>query len=151
MDNRRGDDWPQWYAERRVLPYLKQAVDLGTATPQEANEIESCCARLPASDEPAARIHGDLWSGNLLWAADGRCWLIDPAAHGGHRETDLAMLALFGVPHLDRIIAAYDEAWPLADGWRERIGIHQLNPLLVHAVLFGGGYAGRAAAIAALC
>jgi fructosamine-3-kinase len=151
MDNTRGDSWSQWYAERRVLPYLRQAVDLGAATDDDARAIERCCARLPTTEEAPARIHGDLWSGNVLWGGDGRCWLIDPAAHGGHRETDLAMLALFGAPHLDRIIAAYDEAWPLADGWRERIGIHQLNPLLVHAVLFGGGYAVRAAAIAARC
>jgi fructosamine-3-kinase len=151
MDNTRGEPWPQWYAERRVLPFLRQAVDLGTATREDARAIERACERLPQTDAPPARIHGDLWSGNLLWGDDGRCWLIDPAAHGGHRETDLAMLALFGAPHLDRIVAAYDETWPLAEGWRERVGIHQLNPLLVHAVLFGGGYAARAAAIAGRC
>ena len=98
--------------------------------------------------EPPARLHGDLWRGNVLWAADGRVWLIDPAAHGGHRETDLAMLHLFGCPHLDRVVAAYDEAAPLAAGWRERVALHQLFPLLVHTVLFGGGYGGQAAAAA---
>ena len=66
--------------------------------------------------------------------------LLDPAAHGGHRETDLAMLALFGLPHLDRVLAAYDEAHPLGDGWRDRVALHQLHPLLVHATLFGAGY-----------
>ena len=76
--------------------------------------------------------------------------LIDPAAHGGHREADLAMLALFGAPHLERVLAAYDEAAPLADGWRDRVLLHQVHPLLLHAVLFGGvvrraGGAGRAA------
>jgi fructosamine-3-kinase len=81
----------------------------------------------------------------VLWGADGRAWLIDPAAHGGHRETDLAMLALFGAAHLGRIIDAYDETSPLADGWRARVPLHQLHPLLVHAVLFGGGYGARAA------
>jgi fructosamine-3-kinase len=70
--------------------------------------------------------------------------VIDPAAHGGHRETDLAMLALFGCPELETILAAYDEATPLAAGWRERVGMHQLWPLLVHAELFGGGYGRRA-------
>ena len=75
--------------------------------------------------------------------------LLDPAAHGGHRLTDLAMLALFGTPYLDRIHDAYAEAseW-LPDGWRELIGLHQLHPLLVHAELFGGGYRHRAVAIA---
>ena len=98
--------------------------------------------------EPPARLHGDLWSGNLVWGTDGQVWVIDPAAHGGHRETDLAMLALFGAPHLQRIVDAYDEAAPLADGWRERVALHQLHPLLVHAVLFGGSYGARAAAAA---
>ena len=75
----------------------------------------------------------------------GRVWLIDPAAYGGHRELDLAMLALFGLPHLPRVLEAYQEARPLADGWEERIPLHQLFPLLVHAALFGGGYGTRAA------
>lgn len=148
MDNTPSDDpWHEWYAARRVLPFLRQAYDAGAVSAAEGDAIEACCVRLPRTDEPPARIHGDLWSGNLVWAADGRVWLIDPAAHGGHRETDLAMLALFGAPHLDRILAAYDEAWPLADGWRDRVGLHQLHPLLVHAVLFGGSYGARAAAI----
>ncbi|MGC1288154.1 MAG: fructosamine kinase family protein, partial [Streptosporangiaceae bacterium] len=84
-------------------------------------------------------IHGDCWSGNVLWSG-GRGWLIDPAAHGGHRETDLAMLALFGAPFLDRLISCYQEVAPLAGGWRERVPLHQLHPLLVHVCLFGAGY-----------
>jgi fructosamine-3-kinase len=99
--------------------------------------------RVEAPVEPPARLHGDLWSGNVLADVDGRPWLIDPAAYGGHREVDLAMLDLFGrVPA--RTIASYDEVHPHADGWRERIGLWQLFPLLVHAVLFGGGYLGQA-------
>ena len=112
--------------------------------------IERVCERLPelaGPAEPPARLHGDLWSGNVLWSSDG-AWLIDPAAHGGHRETDLAMLALFGCPHLDTVLAAYDEAAPLAAGWRDRVPLHQLFPLLVHVVLFGRGYAGQAVAAA---
>jgi fructosamine-3-kinase len=122
-------------------------VDEGTLRPDEAKVVERVCEQLPRLAGPAespARLHGDLWSGNVLWGADGRVWLIDPAAHGGHRETDLAMLHLFGCPHLDRILDAYDEAAPLAPGRRERIGLHQLFPLLVHTVLFGRGYAEQA-------
>ncbi|MEV8071146.1 fructosamine kinase family protein [Streptomyces sp. NPDC085995] len=151
MRNVPGDDWPSWYAAHRVLPYLRRAVDEGVLRPAEAAEIEGVLERLPdlaGPAEPPARLHGDLWNGNVLWGADGRVWLIDPAAHGGHRETDLAMLRLFGCPHLDRVLAGYQEAAPLADGWRDRIGLHQLFPLLVHAVLFGRGYAEQALAAA---
>jgi fructosamine-3-kinase len=96
--------------------------------------------------EPPARIHGDCWSGNVLWSG-GRGWLIDPAAHGGHRESDLAMLALFGAPYLDRVLAAYQDVTPLAAGWQARMPLHQLHPLLVHVCLFGTGY--REAALSA--
>lgn len=75
--------------------------------------------------------------------ADGRPWLIDPAAYGGHREVDLAMLRLFGAPD-PRALAAYAEAYPLAAGHDERVALWQLLPLLVHAVLFGGGYGASA-------
>ncbi|WUU85758.1 fructosamine kinase family protein [Streptomyces cellulosae] len=151
MRNVTGDDWPAWYAEHRVLPYLRRAVDAGTMDAGEATVVERVCARLPelaGPAEPPARLHGDLWSGNVLWGADGRVHVIDPAAHGGHRETDLAMLALFGCPLLDAVLEGYQEVAPLAEGWRERVGVHQLFPLLVHAVLFGRGYAGQALAAA---
>lgn len=85
----------------------------------------------------------------MLWATDGRVWLVDPAAHGGHRETDLAMLALFGLPHLQQVVDAYEAVTPLAEGWADRQSLHQLFPLLTHAAMFGGGYASRAAALAA--
>ncbi|MFD8256326.1 fructosamine kinase family protein [Streptomyces werraensis] len=151
MRNVTGDDWPAWYAEHRVLPYLRRAVDEGTMDAGEAAVVERVCARLPELAGPAespARLHGDLWSGNVLWGADGRVHVIDPAAHGGHRETDLAMLALFGCPLLDAVVEGYQEVAPLAEGWRERVGVHQLFPLLVHAVLFGRGYAGQVLGVA---
>ncbi|WP_031512208.1 fructosamine kinase family protein [Streptomyces sp. NRRL F-5123] len=144
-------DWPRWYAEHRVLPYLRTAVDAGEIGAADAAAVERVCVRLPeiaGPAEPPARLHGDLWSGNVLWGADGEVRLIDPAAHGGHRETDLAMLRLFGCPHLDRVLAAYDEAAPLAPGAAARVPLHQLFPLLVHTVLFGGGYARQAGAAA---
>ncbi|MFJ4582701.1 fructosamine kinase family protein [Streptomyces echinatus] len=147
MRNAPGTDWPRWYAEHRVLPYVRGAVDRGTLLAAEAAVFERACARLPGlagPAEPPARLHGDLWNGNVLWGADGEVRLIDPAAHGGHRETDLAMLQLFGCPHLDRVLAGYRQAAPLADGWRDRVALHQLFPLLVHVMLFGRGYAEQA-------
>jgi len=143
LDNSAAEDWPTFYVERRLAPYL------GGLSAAERRAVERLCADIidvAGPPEPPARIHGDLWSGNLLWAGDGRGWLVDAAsAHGGHRETDLAMLALFGAPHLETILAAYDERSPLAEGWRNRVPLHQLHPLLVHATLFGGGYGARAA------
>jgi fructosamine-3-kinase len=147
-------EWPQWYARRRLLPYLRMAVDSGALRPEDARLVEAVMDRidsLAGPAEPPSRIHGDLWAGNVLWSGD-RGWLIDPAAHGGHRETDLAMLALFGAPDLDRILAGYNDTAPLAAGWRSRIPLHQLHPLLVHAGLFGASYREgvRAAARSAL-
>jgi fructosamine-3-kinase len=136
--------WPGWYADRRVLPYLRRAADAGALGPAHVRAVEAVVARiseLGGPSEPPSRIHGDCWSGNVLWSG-GRGWLIDPAAHGGHRESDLAMLDLFGAPFLDRVLGSYQEVAPLAGGWRERVPLHQLHPLLVHACLFGSSYAG---------
>ncbi len=148
LPNRTAPTWPEFFATRRILPYLKLARDRGAISASDAFDVESVARRiteLAGPDEPPARLHGDLWSGNVLWGQDGRTWLVDPAAYGGHRETDLAMLALFGLPQLPRVLDAYQEATPLAEGWEERVGLHQLFPLLVHAALFGGGYGARAA------
>jgi fructosamine-3-kinase len=147
LPNRTADTWAEFYAVRRVLPYLKLASDRGHVTNDDAATIESVIGRLTdlLPVEPPARLHGDLWNGNVLWGQDGQIWLIDPAAYGGHRELDLAMLSLFGMPHLPRVLDAYAEAAPLADGWEDRVSLHQLFPLLVHAALFGGGYGARAA------
>jgi fructosamine-3-kinase len=147
LPNRSTDGWAEFYAVRRVLPYLKLARDRGHVTDDDVATVESVIGRLTdlLPTEAPARLHGDLWNGNVLWGQDGRIWLIDPAAYGGHRELDLAMLSLFGMPHLPRVLDAYVEAAPLADGWEDRLALHQLFPLLVHAALFGGGYGGRAA------
>jgi fructosamine-3-kinase len=155
LDNTRdAGDWPQWYARRRLLPFLSRAVDTGALQPEDARLVEAVIDRigsLAGPAEPPSRIHGDCWAGNVLWSG-GRGWLIDPAAHGGHRETDLAMLALFGAPSLDRILVGYQDTVPLAAGWRSRVPLHQLHPLLVHACLFGASYREevRSAARAAL-
>lgn len=131
--------WSAWFAEFRLAPHLRTSADRGALAAEDVAVVERVLARIGAygADEPPARIHGDLWPGNLLWAAD-RVWLIDPSAHGGHRESDLASLALFGgAPYLDRVLAAYQEVWPLAAGWQARVPLHQLHLLLVHTALFG--------------
>ncbi|GAA3712411.1 fructosamine kinase family protein [Nonomuraea antimicrobica] len=138
MGNSPAADWPAFYAERRVLPFLRTA-RLGSSDAALVERAVGRLAEVAGPAEPPARIHGDLWSGNVLWSG-GDGVLIDPAAHGGHRETDLAMLDLFGLPYLDRVLGAYREEFPPAEGWRERVPVHQLHPLLVHVVLFGGAY-----------
>ena len=151
LDNSGAEEsWPEWYARRRVLPYVRISVDRGALSARDAAEIERALDHIEevaGPPEPVARIHGDLWSGNVLWGQD-RAWLVDPAAHGGHRETDLAMLALFGAPLLDRILRAYEDTAPLAAGWRDRVPLHQLHPLLVHVALFGASYRSQALAAA---
>jgi len=141
------ESWPEFYATRRVQPYLRVALDNNRLEPADGAAVEQVLGRLPDLAGPAeqpARLHGDLWSGNVVWGASEHGHAVDPAAHGGHRETDLAMLALFGVPRLDRVLASYHETSPLADGWRDRVPLHQLHPLLVHAALFGGSYGAHA-------
>jgi fructosamine-3-kinase len=146
LPNAPGDSWPAFYAESRLLPLVRMAADRGALDAGGVRAVESVAARieeLAGPAEPPARLHGDLWSGNVHAGADGRPWLIDPAAYGGHREIDLAMLSLFGSPS-SAFGAAYDEVWPRADGHAERVALYQLLPLLVHAVLFGGGYGASA-------
>jgi fructosamine-3-kinase len=141
--------WGMFYAQERLAPMLERArrrLDSDTVRGLETVMMR-CAAGDFDDDDGAARLHGDLWSGNVLWTADGAV-LIDPAAHGGHRETDLAMLALFGCPHLSAVLHGYQSVHPLHDGWQARVGLHQLYPLLAHVVLFGGGYTGQVARVA---
>lgn len=207
--------WGEFYAEDRLLPYLGAARANGSLDASGARLIERVAGRLSSglldADQPAlvsalarerggapdaarlaARTHGDLWSGNVLWVArsETASWapapadgappedgpavggpleggpaeggpaggerrapdvvgvLIDPAAQGGHAETDLAELGVFSQPHLDQVYAGYEEVSALAAGWRERVGAHQLHMLIIHAALFGGGYGAQTVATA---
>lgn len=146
MPMRSAPTWADFHADRRVLPYLRVARDRGAISAEDARDVEAVLGRLPdlVPTEPPSRVHGDLWNGNCVWSSDGVVHVVDPAAHGGHREGDLAMLHLFGLTHLERVVAAYEETRPLAEGWRERLDLHQLFPLLVHACAFGGRYGARA-------
>lgn len=153
--------WGAFYARERIAPYL----DAPAFSASDRALIERLCERLESGaldhGQPrlvsdaiarpgpvgAARTHGDLWSGNVMWTPDGAV-LIDPAAQGGHAEEDLAALAVFGCPHLERILAAYDEASAMADGWRERVALHQMHIIMVHCVLFGRSYVPEAVSIA---
>lgn len=155
------ESWGAFYACERIAPYVGDR----TFTAAERALIEKLCERLDSGDldhsQPrlveeaksrqsnigAARTHGDLWSGNVMWTPGGAV-LIDPAAQGGHAEEDLAALAVFGCPHYERILAAYNEASPLGDGWRERIALHQMHIIMIHCAVFGRSYVPEAMAIA---
>lgn len=147
--------WGSFYAEYRVMAYVRVLRDSRQYASSEVAVYDRLASRLISGiyDAPqptlvtahgyeVARLHGDLWAGNLLWDANQAnltgAALIDPMAYGGHAETDLAMLDLFGCSYLDELLRGYNETSTLADGWRERIGLHQLAPLLLHCVLFGG-------------
>jgi fructosamine-3-kinase len=133
--------WVEFFSSNRLLPLaeLSRRAALPETIVDGLEQVASRLDRLGVPEEPPARLHGDLWAGNRLVDLDGRNWLIDPAAHGGHREFDIAMMHLFGGFGTE-CFASYDEMFPLADGWRDRIPIHQLAPLAVHAIKFGGGY-----------
>jgi fructosamine-3-kinase len=135
--------WPEFYAQRRLAPLARRAVTAGLLPSSTLDRVDRLADRLPdlcGPAEPPARLHGDLWGGNAMTGSAGEPVLIDPAVYGGHREMDLAMMRLFG-GFSARVFAAYEDAFPLAPGHAERVELYQLYPLLVHVVLFGGGYA----------
>jgi len=139
------ESWGEFYAEERLAPMAERA-RLAAGARRDLDEVMRRCRRGDYDDDqPPARLHGDLWGGNVMWTCGGAV-LIDPAAHGGHAETDLAMLALFGCPHRDAVLEGYRSQRTVREGWRLRIGLHQLYALLAHVVLFGSGYADSTAA-----
>lgn len=140
--NRRYDTFQDFFVEQRLRAQFELAVSNGHFDRMMSERFErllSGLGSLLGPEEPPARLHGDLWSGNYLVGPDGAPRLIDPAVYGGHREIDLAMMRLFG-GFSERVFDAYAACYPLLPGHRERLPLMQLYPLLVHVNLFGGGY-----------
>lgn len=142
-------DWATFYASQRLLPLAVIAEARGALPDNAIAGLRRVASMLTQwqLDEPVSLLHGDLWAGNRVCDANGKSWLIDPAAHGGCREFDIAMMMLFG-GYDETCFAAYNEEYPLQDEWQLRISLHQLAPLTVHAIKFGGSY--RSATLAAL-
>jgi fructosamine-3-kinase len=132
-----------FYIEMRLLPQFKMAFENGF-TFQKGRLFKNITTLIP--EEAPALVHGDLWSGNAITDADGLPCLIDPAVFYGHRETDIAMMKLFG-GFPNRIFESYNTFYPLANGWRRRVDLWQLYYLLVHLNLFGGSYYGSVQSI----
>lgn len=133
--------WEEFYCEERILPQMRLAEKSGQLTSSMKRGFDALFAELQNifPMEKPSLLHGDLWSGNMMVAQDGSPCIFDPAVYYGHREMDLAMMALFG-GFGDDWIAAYNEVYPLENGWKDRVPIGQLYPLMVHVNLFGGGY-----------
>ena len=145
LPNHPCDSWAEFVATCRFEPLAAIALERGALPMEVIEDLDTLAASLDRFDDgsPPARLHGDLWAGNRLIDRSRASWLIDPAAHGGHREYDLAMMLLFG-GFGTRAFDAYQDVAPLADGWRERIELHQIAPLVVHAIKFGGSYVAAA-------
>ncbi len=144
------DRWVDFYRDQRLGYQQSLALERGLLSSTDAARLDRLRARLGDwIDEPAngpALIHGDLWSGNVHTTRDGAPALIDPAVSYSHREAELGMMTLFG-GFSGRVFDAYEDAWPLEPGWRERLPIYELYHLLNHLNLFGGGYHGQVMAI----
>lgn len=141
QSNHPADTWAGFYAQQRLLPQMRIALQIGRMNAADAAVLESLCRRLPdiCPQEPPALTHGDLWGGNFICNTASRPVLIDPAVSYAHREMDLAMSRLFG--GFDAVFYdSYHEAWPTEPGYEAREDVYQLYYLLVHVNLFGGGY-----------
>lgn len=139
----------EFWVETRLEP---MAADISDQLSKDQQETITSAIRAIASGafegisgagrEKPARVHGDLWAGNLMWTPAG-CTLIDPSAHGGHRLEDLAMLALFGTPFLEEVFAGYEAVHPMPSGWEKDLPVHNFFALLAHVKLFGAGFLGQ--------
>ncbi|MCS4490635.1 fructosamine kinase family protein [Corynebacterium sp. ES2794-CONJ1] len=136
-------DWAEFYCRQRVWPFVIQAVASGNLSTRDEAVLATVLEKVEQIQWPTiapARIHGDLWNGNLIFGTHGP-FLIDPAAHGGHPLTDLAMLELFGCPYLEEFFAGYQKITALPENFRSMLSLHQLHPLAVHTFTHGPSYA----------
>jgi len=139
--NHHHDHWPDFFIEERIRPQLKMARDAGAVRQKHARQFDQLFHQLDGffPEEPPALVHGDLWGGNHIVDNSGEPCILDPAVYFGHRETDIAFTHMFG-GFDKKFYEGYNEVYPLANGFEERIDVYNLYPLMVHVNLFGGGY-----------
>lgn len=135
------DNWSDFFINERLQPMVQTAINRSLLTTGQGKLFDQLYIRLPQlfAEEKPALLHGDLWGGNYLIDTEGKPYLIDPAVSYGHREFDIAMTTLFGGFNAD-FYSAYNEAFPLANGWQQRTALWNLYPLLLHLNLFGHSY-----------
>lgn len=139
--NKRTENWIDFFISNRLEPLIRKASERNLLRGDHLKGFESLFSRLPQliPEENPSLLHGDLWSGNLMFDKMGEPVFIDPAVYFGHREMDLAMTRMFGGFN-ESFLVSYNEIRPLEKGWEERIELHNLYPTLVHLVLFGSSY-----------
>lgn len=133
--------WADFYRDERILAVAARC-DLDRPMRGLVDSVAERMSALVGDEEPPSRLHGDLWSGNACADERGAPCVFDPAAGGGSREIDLAMMRLFG-GFSRRTFDAYEESFPLLPGHADRVALYQLYFLLVHVAIFGAGYLGQ--------
>ncbi len=141
QSNRFHDSWSDFFIYERLEPLLALARETGLIDSKLNNQFSNLYKAIPSifPSEPPSLVHGDLWNGNFLCDNNGKPCLIDPAVYYGFREMDIAMSLLFG--GFDKCFYdAYNESFPLVSGWKYRVEICNVYPVLVHLNLFGKSY-----------
>ncbi len=144
QSNEKQANWRDFFTNCRIMPLVKRLFDNGVFSKQDVAAVYFFCKRSDEifPTEPPALLHGDLWNGNFMATDKGDIVIFDPAVYYGHREMDIGMSKLFGGFEA-RFYDAYAEVYPMKKGWLQRVPFAQIYPLLVHAILFGGDYAGK--------
>lgn len=149
-DDLEKNDWTEFYFNKRILYQYNLAKKNGYADSTLTSLIKKLENKiseiLKGSEELPCLLHGDLWGGNYIVDENGEACLIDPAVYYGHREADLAMTKLFG-GFSSEFYKAYNQAYPLPDGYEYRENIYKLYHVMNHLNLFGSGYYGQTISI----
>jgi len=135
--------WGLFLAQMRIMPMAKICYDKGYLSKEAVDKLEVLCRdiykRIDMNSITPSLLHGDLWSGNVLFNDTGAT-LIDPAIYFGDREMELAFILMFNT-FGDTFFNTYSEVHPLSDDFYEtKVPLYQIYPYLVHVALYGNTY-----------